>query len=156
MKKILFSLIAMSLFATTIISCQSNQKGTAESDTSSVKVDTSSSVAIAGNTVSVQDNITKITPTSKIEKPIFSNEEINNSFAEFPALKEEYIAALKSKDDAKIKEVTDKYKTWVLTASTFGNRLAAEENQIYINYYTRLVVQWGKITEQYKGQAPKK
>jgi len=154
MKKVLFPLVAMSLFATTLISCQSNQKGTTEtgSDTNS----TTATPAAGSPTASTEapsaapktgNEILDVSPTAKVETPEFSSEDVNAGFAKFEPLKEEYKAALDAKDTEKIKEVTAKYNAWVKEASNWGSKLPSSENQTYIDHYTKLVVQWDKLSK---------
>lgn len=153
MKKVLFSLVAMSLIATTFISCQSNQKGTQETDADSsnvaVQVD-SPKTAVKASLAKTGNAILDVSPNVKIEAPQFSNEDVNSGFAKFEPLKEEYIAAIASNDATKIKEVTAKYNAWVKDASTWGSKLTQSENQNYIDHYTKLVTQWDKLSLKVK------
>lgn len=152
MKKVLFSIVAMSLLATTLISCQSNQKGTDEAaadsttapSTSAAPKEASSSIAKSGS------EILDVSPNVKVETPQFSNEDVNASFAKFEPLKQEYMAAIASKDAEKIKELTTQYNAWVKEASNWGGKLPSSENQIYIDHYTKLVTQWDKLTLKVK------
>jgi hypothetical protein len=148
MKKILFSLVAMSLLATTLISCQSNQKGTEEGSATSTTGDTvkeaSSSIAKTGSP------ILDVSPNVKVETPQFSSEDVNAGFAKFEPIKQEYISAIASNDAAKIKEVTAKYNAWVVEAAAWGGKLPSSENQIYIDHYTKLTTQWDKLSLKLK------
>ncbi len=152
MKKVLFSLVAVSLFATTLISCQSNQKGTAESgaDTTetSTSVDTAKAAAVAATTNG--SAILNVSPNVEVKAPQFSSEDVNAGFTKFEPIKQEYIAAINSKDAAKIKEATAKYNAWIIDASTWGSKLTKEENQIYIDHYSKLTTQWDKLTLKIK------
>lgn len=144
MKKIFLSVAVIGL-ATAIISCQSNQNETSETQADSSVIatkDTSSQAISSGKDIPLSE----ITATTKIEAPQFSSEEVNENLAEFEALKQEYITAVKSKDAAKIKAVTAKYNAWVPIAANWGGKLPQSENQAYINYYTKLVTQWDQIT----------
>lgn len=130
MKKTLFSVIAIALFAV-ITSCQSNQKETTDGDS------TTASQSIPGAAVAA-------------DIPKFSSEEVNEGFAKFEPLKQEYIAALKSKDEAKIKAVNDKYIEWIKVAVTWGNKLTQEESKLHTDYYSKLVHEWESITPKTK------
>ncbi|MBP8066975.1 MAG: hypothetical protein KAY27_00290 [Pedobacter sp.] len=152
MNKVLFSIVAMSLLATTLISCQSNQKGTDEAaadsttaaSTSAAPKEASSSIAKSGS------EILDVSPNVKVETPQFSNEDVNAGFAKFEPLKQEYMAAIASKDAEKIKELTAQYNAWVKDASNWGGKLPSSENQIYIDHYQKLVTQWDKLTLKVK------
>ena len=152
MKKVLFSLVATGLFATTLISCQSNQKGTQETgadSTQAIAVDDSTKAAAVAATTNGSE-ILSVSPNEKLVTPQFSNEDVNNGFTKFEPLKQEYMAAIDANDAAKIKEVTARYFTWVTDAATWGNKLTKDENQIYIDHYTKLVTQWDKLTLKIK------
>ena len=153
MKKVLFSLVAMSLLATTFISCQSNQKGTEEGGADSTTIATTADSATATTSVSIasaKNEILDVSPNVTVKTPQFSNEDVNGGFAKFEPLKQEYIAAITSNDAAKIKEVTTKFNAWVKDAATWGSKLTQEENQIYIDHYTKLVTQWDKLSLKVK------
>ncbi len=156
MKKVLFSLIAMSFLATTIISCQSNQKGTAESDADSTTVaanaDTAKTQQVATTPAGANSGkaLLDVSPNIKVKTPQFSSEEVNEGFEKFEPIKQEYIAAINSKDAAKIKAANAKYWEWVKVASAWGNKLPREENQIYVDHYTKLVAQWDKLSLKLK------
>jgi hypothetical protein len=145
MKKVLFSLVVMGLLATTLISCQSNQKGKVETDGDTTKGTTSVKPASVTLAKTGNPNL-DVSPTEKVKTPQFSSEDVNASFAKFEPLKKEYIAAMASKDAEKIKEVTAQYNKWVNEASSLGKKLPASENQIYIDHYTKLVTQWDKLS----------
>ncbi|MEJ5992890.1 hypothetical protein WG904_00575 [Pedobacter sp. Du54] len=155
MKTVLFSLVAVSLLATTLISCQSNQKGTAEGgdDTTTTTKATSASTTTkpSGPSIAATGSpILDVSPAIKVKAPQFSNEDVNAGFAKFEPLKEEYSKAIASNDAAKIKEVTAKYNAWVLEASKWGSKLPSSENQIYIDHYTTLTTQWDKLSLKVK------
>ncbi len=153
MKKIFFSLVAVSLLATTLISCQSNQKGTADAgaDTSvAATTATTTAKGASSATAKTGSEILDVSPNVKVETPQFSNEDVNAGFAKFEPLKQEYIEALASKDAERIKELTVQYNAWVKEASNWGTKLPSSENQIYIDHYTKLVTQWDKLTPKVK------
>ena len=152
MKKVLFSLVATGLFATTLISCQSNQKETQETGADTTQIttveDTTKTSAVAATTNGSE--ILKVSPNVKLEAPQFSNEDVNNGFAKFEPLKQEYMAAINANDATKIKEITAKYNSWIKDASAWGSKLTKDENQIYIDHYTKLVTQWDKLSLKIK------
>lgn len=161
MKKVLFSLVAISLFATALISCQSNQKGTEETGADSSKIAATVDTSKKAPAISPQQakkialaktgsEILDVSPDVKVETPQFSNEDVNNGFAKFEPLRKEYKDAITNNDAAKIKEVSAKYIQWVKDASTWGNKLTKDENQIYIDHYTKLVTQWKKLSVEVK------
>jgi len=150
MKRVLFSFVALSFAATTLISCQSNQKGTEDSSDSTAVAVTDTATDTTAKATKIESDILNVSPTVKVKAPEFSNEDVNNGLAKFEPLKEEYMAALDAQDAGKIKEVTAKYYAWVKDASTWGSKLPKEENQIYIDHYTKLVTQWDKLTLKIK------
>ncbi|MCY1534674.1 hypothetical protein D9M68_700540 [compost metagenome] len=103
-------------------------------------------MATAGNGA----EILSVSPDAEVKAPQFSSEEVNEGFAKFESLKDEYAAAINSKDKAKINAATAKYVTWVNEASKWGSKLTKDENQIYIDHYTKLVTQWDKLTARIK------
>ena len=150
MKKLLFSFMATGLLATTLISCQSNQKGTQETgadSTQTITVEDSSKTAAATTNGS---ELLKVSPNVKLEAPQFSNEDVNNGFTQFEPIKQEYMAAINANDATKIKEVTAKYNSWIKNAATWGSKLTKDENQMYIDHYTKLVTQWDKLSLKLK------
>ena len=152
MKKVLFFLVATGLFATTLISCQSNQKVTTEAGADSTQItvveDSAKAAAVAATTNGSE--ILSVSPDEKLVTPQFSNEDVNNGFAKFEPLKQEYMAAINAYDPAKVKDVTARYFTWVQDAATWGSKLTKDENQIYIDHYTKLVTQWDKLSLKLK------
>ena len=152
MKKVLFYLVVTGLFATTLISCQSNQKGTQETGADSTQIttieDSAKAAAVAATTNGSE--ILSVSPDEKLVTPQFSNEDVNNGFAKFEPLKQEYMAAINANDPAKVKDVTARYFTWVQDAATWGSKLTKDENQIYIDHYTKLVTQWDKLSLKLK------
>ena len=155
MKKVLFPLLAMGLIATSLISCQSNQKGTEEtgSDTTATAATPAAGSPTAPASTPARktgNEILDVSPTAKVETPEFSNEAVNASFAKFEPLKQEYIEAIASNDKEKIKEITTRYNAWVKEASTLGSKLPSSENQTYIDHYTKLVIQWDKVSKSKK------
>jgi len=137
MKKTLLSVAAIALFATTIVSCQNDKKGTEGADSTKTEVSDSSSTAATTETPAA----TTETP-AKADVPTFSSEEVNKSLAEFNTLKDQYVAALKSKNTAEIQALGAKYATWAQTSSTFVSKLKADEVQKYTDYMTKVSKEW--------------
>lgn len=152
MKKLLFSLVAASLLTTTLISCQSNQKGTDEAATDTTETpamtDAEKAAAVAATTNGSE--ILSVSPNVEVKAPQFSSEDVNIGFTKFEPIKKEYMAAINSNDAAKIKEATEKYNAWVIEASNWGGKLPKDENQIYIDHYTKLTTQWDKLSLKIK------
>jgi hypothetical protein len=146
MKKVFFSLVAMSFFATTIISCQSNQKEAAESDT--VKTEPAAEKVVAKVDSTGVKNL-DVSPDVVLKFPQFSSEDVNEGLAKFEPLKQEYIAALNSKDKAKINEVVKRFEKWFLDIVSWSDKLSQDERPIYTDYYTQITTQWDKITARY-------
>lgn len=134
MKKTLLSVAAIALFATTIVSCQNDKKGTEGADSTKTEVSDSSSTAATTETPAE-------TPV-KADVPTFSSDEVNKSLAEFNTLKDQYVAALKSKNTAEIQALGAKYATWAQTSSTFVSKLKADEVQKYSDYMTKVSKEW--------------
>lgn len=155
MKKTLFSLVAMGLFASSLTSCQNNQKASvdAEGDTLSTTASAATSDSIAKPSIAKEKTgnpVLDVTPEQTVKTPAFSSEDVTNGFAKFEPLKKEYQAAIAAKDQAKIKELNKKYNEWVLEASKWGSKLPQSENQAYIDHYTTLTSQWDKLTASIK------
>jgi len=130
MKKTLLSVAAIALFATTIVSCQNDKKGTEGADSTKTEVSDSSFTAATAET------------PAKADVPTFSSEEVNKGLAEFDILKDQYVAALKSKNTTEIQALGAKYATWAQTSSTFVSKLKADEVQKYTDYMTKVSKEW--------------
>lgn len=130
MKKAFLSLAAAGLFAAVITSCESTTKTEKSTDSTIVKGDTT-----------VKTSTTK-TETVKSNVPVFSSDEVNKGLAEYAKLKEEYTAALKSQNKAKVESLTSKYTTWAQNAATWSSKLKPEEVQKYSDYMTKLSQEW--------------
>lgn len=152
MKKVVFSLIAVSLLATTIISCQSNQKETTDSSgaDSNATVNSIDTAKVTKDSIGGGNNLLAVSPDVVVKAPQFSSEDVNEVLGKFEPIKQEYIAAIKSKDANQIKAVTAKYYEWVKVAATGGSKLSKDENQSYIDHYTKLNAQWDKLSQRIK------
>ncbi|MCZ4245633.1 hypothetical protein [Pedobacter punctiformis] len=137
MKKVILSVAAIGLLATTLVSCDSTKK---------TETTTDSTVSANGDTtVKV---VTKTTETTRTEAPSFSSEEVNKSLADFNKLKDDYVAALKSKNATEIQALTEKYKVWSQKATTFAAKLKPEEIQKYTDYVSKVSQEWSEAAQE--------
>ncbi|WP_316805017.1 hypothetical protein [Pedobacter nototheniae] len=137
MKKIILSVAAVGLLATTLVACN----GTKKTETS-----TDSTVSAAGDTtVKV---VTKTTEVIKSEVPTFSSEDVNKGLADLDKLKDDYIAALKSKNATEIQALTEKYKAWSQNATALAAKLKPEEIQKYTDYVSKITKEWGEAAHE--------
>ncbi len=143
-----------------MISCQSNSKDSAQDGADSTVVDSNGDTTHVGSSATSVSavaspsakgaSLINVKPEEKVVLSKFSNAEVNTIFSQFEAIKEEYLVALKEKNAEKIKEANEKYQKWVLTASSLTDKVGAQENQRYIDQYTKLVSQWDNATRLYK------
>lgn len=154
MKKRILSALSIAAMLSLMVACQSNKKSPEQADTTQIaasdNVDTAANKNVVSTAPGNGSEIVNVSPTEKVKTPQFTSEEVNEGFAKFEPLKEEYAAAIASKDAAKIKEVTAKYNEWVKVASNWGSKLTKEENQVYIDHYQKLAIQWEKLTATIK------
>ncbi len=129
MKKILLSGAAIALLATVMVSCGENKETKTETTTTTT-------------TEAEKPAETAATTPAASDAPTFSNEEVNKGLAEFKALKDQYVAAIASKDQAKIAELNKTYTTWAQGAASWGTKLKPEELQSYTDYMTKLTKEW--------------
>ena len=130
MKKTILSIGAIGLLTATIVSCENTIKTTKSSDTFVVKGDTT--VKIEG---------------LKSDVPTFSSDEVNKGLAKYAKLKDDYLAALKSKNEAEIKALTSEYANWAQTASTWATKLKPDEVQKYTDYMSKVSKEWGAAAQ---------
>jgi hypothetical protein len=97
-EKTLLSISAVGLLAATLLSCENTTKITKSSDTTIVRGDTTVKTTVKTEEV-------------KFDVPSFSSDEVNKGLAEYAKLKDEYLAALKSKNETQVKALTIKYST---------------------------------------------
>lgn len=152
MKKIFLTVSTLGFLASVMVSCQSDKKKGSVDDTAAVSQSNITKVADSLAALPVIEPTKEEIAKAEVKSPDFSNSEVNEGLGEFNSLKEEYVSALTSKDNAAIKAVVDKYNTWVMKTATYGSKLPAAENQKFIEYYEKLAQQWN-ITER---QAKKK
>lgn len=136
MKKTILSVAALGLFAATIVSCDSTKKTDATSDTSKVEA--------SADTTKKEE----VAATTKADVPTFSSDEVNKGLAEFAALKDQYIAALKSKNSTEIQALSTKYSTWAQSAATWASKLKPDEVQKYSDYMTKVSKEWADAAQE--------
>lgn len=132
MKNTILSVAAIGLLTTSLVSCDSTTKTETTKD--------STEISAKG------DTITKVTTTTtetvKTEVPTFSSEEVNKGLAEYSKLKDEYVAAVKSKNATEIKAISDKYTAWANQATGWAAKLKPDEIQKYSDYVLKLSEEW--------------
>lgn len=137
MRKILLSVAAVGLLATTLVSCDSTKK---------TEKTTDSTVSANGDTtVKV---VTKTTEVKTSEVPTFSSEDVNSGLADLTKLKDDYVAAIKNKNATEIQALTEKYKAWSQKATTLAAKLKPEEIQKYTDYVTQISKEWGEAAHE--------
>ena len=144
MKKIFLTALTLGFLTMTIVSCQSEKKDGASDSTSVAAGDSAhatAATATAGTPAETKATASEIAK-AQVSAPDFSVSEVNDGIKEFSPLKDEYVAAIAKKDATAIKAAQDKFNTWVVKASTWGAKLPVKENQKYIEYYEKLVLQW--------------
>lgn len=149
MKKIFLTVLTLGFLAGVMVSCQSEAKKDSADSTAVIKGDSTKmadSLAAAPVIEPTKEEIAK----AEVKAPDFSNSEVNDGLKEFAALKEEYISALASKDEAAIKAIVTKYNTWVMKSAAYGSKLPTAENQKFIDYYQKLAQQWTIVERQAK------
>ncbi len=148
MKKVFLTVLTLSFIANVMVSCQSENKKDSADSTAVTKQD-----SVAAKTADSLAAIPVIEPTkeeitrAEVKAPDFSNSEVNEGLSEFNSIKDEYVSAIKSKDEAVTKAVIDKYNAWVMKTVVYGSKLPANENQKFIEYYEKLSAQW-RIAER--------
>ncbi|WP_293304889.1 hypothetical protein [Pedobacter sp. UBA5917] len=132
MKNTILSIAAIGLLTTSLVSCDSTKKTETTTD--------STEISAKG------DTITKVTTTTtetvKTSAPTFSSEEVNKGLAEYSKLKDEYVAAVKSKNATEIKAISDKYTAWANQATGWAAKLKPDEIQKYSDYVLKLTEEW--------------
>lgn len=144
MKKIFLTALTLGFLTMTIVSCQSEKKDGASDSTSVASGDSTHDTAHATAAVTPAETKTTASEIAKAEvsAPDFSVSEVNDGIKEFSSIKDEYVAAIEKKDATAIKAAQGKFNTWVGRAATWGAKLPVKENQKYIEYYEKLVLQW--------------
>jgi len=138
MKNTILSIAAAGLLASTLVSCESTKKTETTKD--------SSEISANGDTIT--KITTKTTETVKTDVPTFSSEEVNKGLAEYAKLKDEYVAAVKSKNAAEIKALSDKYTAWANQATGWASKLKPDEIQKYSDYMLKLSEEWTKAAKE--------
>lgn len=134
MKNTFLSIAAVGLLASTLVSCDSTKKTETTKDSSE----------ISANGDTIKKVTTKTTETVKTDVPTFSSEEVNKGLAEYSKLKDEYAVAVKSKNAAEIKAISDKYTAWANQATGWASKLKPDEIQKYSDYVLKLSEEWSK------------
>lgn len=129
MKKILLSGAAIALLATVFVSCGENK----ETKTETTETTTTTTEA-------EQPATTAATPAT--DAPTFSNEEVNKGLAEYKALVTAYADAYKSKDQAKIAELSTKAQEVSKNMQSWMSKLKPEETQKFTEYWQKLSQEW--------------
>ncbi|TBO42426.1 hypothetical protein [Pedobacter kyonggii] len=138
MKNTILSIAAAGLLASTLVSCDSTKKTETTKD--------SSEISANGDTIT--KITTKTTETVKTDVPTFSSEEVNKGLAEYSKLKDEYVAAVKSKNAAEIKALSDKYTAWANQATGWASKLKPDEIQKYSDYMLKLSEEWTEAAKE--------
>lgn len=133
MKKIILTGAAFAFFAATLVSCGETKDTTAETPKET-----------AGTTA---PEVVTPEATPAGDAPSFSSEEVNKGLADFKTLKNDYVKAIESKDQAKINEFTTKYTTWSQSAASWATKLKPEEAQAFSEYMTKLSQEWGAAAQ---------
>ncbi len=137
MKNTILSIATVGLLAATLVSCESTKKTETTKD--------SSEISANGDTIT--KTTTKTTETVKTDIPTFSSEEVNKGLAEYTKLKDEYVAAVKSKNATEIKAINDKYTAWANQATGWAAKLKPDEIQKYSEYMIKLSEEWAKAAK---------
>lgn len=151
MKKIFLTALTLGFLSLTIVSCQSEKKDGAADSTSVAETKTDTSKTTASTTATSTTPTTPVTAAeiekAKVAAPDFTIPEANEGIKEFDALKTAYEAALKAHDAAKIQESKDKFRDWILKVGSIGPKMTSVEQQKFVNYMEKLLLQW-KIVER--------
>ncbi|SDE07096.1 hypothetical protein [Pedobacter soli] len=138
MKNTICAVTAIALFAVTLVSCENTRKTETTKDSSIVSANGDTTTKVT----------TKTTEIVKTDAPSFSSEEVNKSLAEYAKLKDDYMAALKTKNAAEIKAVSEKYTAWANQATTWASKLKPDEIQKYSDYVLKLSEEWSKAAKE--------
>ncbi|ARS40928.1 hypothetical protein CA265_15225 [Sphingobacteriaceae bacterium GW460-11-11-14-LB5] len=143
MKNTFLSIASISLLASALVSCDSTTKTETTKDTTVVNGDTTfTSKSTSETTTTIRSE----TIPAKI--PTFSSEEVNKGLAEYSKLKDEYVAAVKSKNATEIKAINDKYTAWANQATGWASKLKPDEIQKYSDYVLKLSEEWTKAAKE--------
>ncbi|KQM67204.1 hypothetical protein ASE74_07000 [Pedobacter sp. Leaf216] len=132
MKNTILSIAAAGLLASALVSCESTKKTETTKDSSE----------ISANGDTIIKTTTKTTEIVKTGVPTFSSEEVNKGLADYVKLKDEYVAAVKSKNATEIKAINDKYTAWANKATGWASKLKPDEIQKYSDYVLKLTEDW--------------
>lgn len=76
------------------------------------------------------------------EAPTFSNNEVNKGIAEYRTLIDNYLAAIDSKDQAKISQLSAQYQQVSMNMSVWATKLRPDETEKFTQYMQALGKQW--------------
>jgi hypothetical protein len=127
MKKVILSCTAVALLTFGLVSCGQNKETTTETTTTET---TTTETAKPAETAVASD------------APTFSNEEVNKGLAEYKSMINDYVAAIESKDQAKITDLTTKAQAVSASMSSWAAKLKPEETQKFSEYMTKLSQEW--------------
>lgn len=132
MKKVILSCAALAFAAATLVSCGENKDTTTETTTTTTTTEGEKPA----------ETTPPATTTVATDAPAFSNEDVNKGLAEYKTLIADYAAALKSKDQTKISELTTKAQQVSTNMAEVAKKLKPEEMQKYGEYMTQLSQEW--------------
>jgi hypothetical protein len=137
MKKVILSCTAVALFTFGLISCGENKETTTE--TTTTETTTTEEAKPAETTVAS-------------DAPTFSNEEVNKGLAEYKSMINDYVAAIESKDQAKIADLNTKAQAVSSSMSSWATKLKPEETQKFSEYMTKLSQEWSAAAMKAAGK----
>lgn len=141
MKRILLAGTACALFASVLVSCGENKETSTETETTTTTTTESELPADDGAAAA-----------SVSDAPTFSDEEVNKGLAEYKALIDEYAAAVKEKNQAKIAELTTKAQEASQNMQSWMTKLKPEETQKFTEYTQQLSQEWSNAANAAMGQ----
>lgn len=150
MKNKIFSILTLAAVVSLTAACTSDKKASTEGEADSLanasQVD-SAGLFVKADSAKVGSGaaIINVEPTKPVSIPVFSSETVNQGLAKFEPLRKELEAAIESKNSEQISALSVKFTEWVKEASNYGTKLSREENQAYIDTYSKMVLQWEKL-----------
>ena len=136
MKKLILSIAVLSLFAASCGNTENKTEGTEETTAASTEG------------TAPADETTASTTTPASDAPTFSNEEVNKGVSDYKALLNEYIAAVKAKDAAKVQSLTAKSQEFSKNMQAWVTKLKPEETQQFSEYMQKLTKEWTDAATQ--------
>ncbi|RZK49168.1 MAG: hypothetical protein EOO99_07235 [Pedobacter sp.] len=150
MKRKIFSVLTLAAVISLTFACKSDKKADTDNQTDSLAmVNEADSAGLFAKVDSAKVGsgaaIINVEHTRPVVLPIFSSETVNTGLAKFEPLRKELEAAIAANDETKISALSKSFTAWVMEASTYGEKLTKDENQIYIDTYSKMVLQWEKL-----------